>query len=89
MTDQRETLKEAVEGVPEASWTDDQGQIWTAHDILSQWPAEKLNQPVDWGEDEEGNPEIRTQGKDGTPVLTMTPQAGWGLTEPQPPGLNQ
>lgn len=89
MTEQQETLKEAVEGVPEASWTDSQGQLWTTQDILNQWPADRLSQPVDWGEDKEGNTEVRTMGHDGKPVLTMTPQAGWDVTEPQPPGFNQ
>jgi hypothetical protein len=63
------TLKDALEGFLEGSWSDDKGEWWSSRQILEQWPDERLSQPVEVVEDREGYPEIR-QGESGRgPVL--------------------
>lgn len=70
-----ETLKTAVEGIPEASWTTSDGTQVTSQEIVSQWPAERLQQPVEFGEDQLGMTTIRALSS-GEPLLTMLGPSG-------------
>lgn len=82
------TLKQAVEGVPNASWTDSSGELWSSQEVASQWSKDTLQQPVVWGETEFGRPTIREAGNDGQPgktLLTMEPPSGADL--PSPPAV--
>jgi hypothetical protein len=78
------TLRQAVEGVPNASWSDSDGGLWTTEEIVSQWDSGELNQPVTWGEDETGTNVIRvaTEGGSGKILLTMEPATGWDIPSP-------
>lgn len=70
-----ETLKMAIEGIPEASWTSSDGTQLTSQEVLSQWPAEKLQQPVLFGEDQMGMTTIRSTDN-GETLLTMLGSSG-------------
>ncbi len=81
------TLRQAVAEVPEATWVDETGANVSATDILSNWPADRLDQPVSWGEASLGQPEIRSIGADGKAgevLLTMLPPPGGDFPSPPP-----
>lgn len=78
-----QTLKSAVEAIPEASWTSDDGTQLTSQQILDQWPAERLQQPVEYGEDQMGMTTIRAQG--GETLLTMLGPSGPDVLPPPVP----
>jgi hypothetical protein len=67
------TVRTAVAGEPEATWSDADGQIWETNEILSQWPQERLNAPAGWAEGAMGMPAVTSEGKT---VLTMVPPTG-------------
>lgn len=69
-----ETLQEAVAGIPEASWTSSDGTQLSSREILSQWPQDKLQEPVDFGEDRFGMTTIRSRA--GETILTMLGPTG-------------
>jgi hypothetical protein len=79
-----QTLKSAVEGVPEAAWTSSDGTELTSQQVLSQWPAERLQQPVEFGEDQTGMTTIRAQGN-GETILTMLGPSGPDVLPPPVP----
>lgn len=70
-----ETLKTAVEGIPEASWTSSDGTQLTSQEVLTQWRPEKLQQPVQFGEDQMGMTTIRSTDN-GETLLTMLGPSG-------------
>ncbi|HZU11586.1 MAG TPA: hypothetical protein VFB58_02005 [Chloroflexota bacterium] len=76
------TLAEAVAGEPAASWTDDAGTLWTSDQILKQWPQDKLDATVVWGEGQMSMPTIRSA--DGRVLLTMEPPTGLGVPSEPP-----
>lgn len=83
MTQQdRTTLARAVSGEPTASWTDDSGTLWTREQILTQWPKDRLDQNVEFGEGQMGMPTIRSV--DGKVLLTMEPPTGLGIPSEPP-----
>lgn len=76
------TLRQAVAEIPQAQWTDSSGEAWTAQEILSQWPAEKLDQPVVFGEGRMGRTDIRAADGGSGPgdvLLSFLPQAGFDI----------
>jgi hypothetical protein len=75
------TLKQAVESVPTASWSDPLGELWTREDLVNGWTGERLAQPVTWGETEFGRPEIRS-ATSGKVLLTMVPPTGADISSP-------
>lgn len=76
-----ESLRQAVEAVPEASWTTSNGEQLTSREIINQWPAERLQQSVEYGEDEMGMTTIRAQGG-GQILLTMLGPSGPDILPP-------
>ena len=75
MTQDGETLRQAVGGIPNASWVDSSGQLWTEQEIMSQWSDQQLDQPVIVDEDVNGNPVIRAREANGHPgqvLLSMS-----------------
>lgn len=79
-----ETLKSAVEGIPEASWTGSDGTAWSSKEILSQWSQEQLQQPVEMGEDQRGMTTVRAAGS-GETLLTMEEPSGPDIPAPPLP----
>ncbi len=79
-----ESLKSAVEGIPEASWSSSDGTAWNSQEILSQWPEEKLQQSVEMGEDQMGMTTIRTKNG-GETLLTMQQPSGPDVPTPPLP----
>lgn len=78
-----ETLKTAVEGIPEASWTSNDGTELTSQQVVANWPADKLAQPVEFGEDQMGMTTIRAAG--GETLLTMSQPSGPDIPAPPLP----
>jgi hypothetical protein len=79
-----QTLQSAVEGIPEAAWTSSDGTELTSQQVLSQWPAERLQQPVEFGEDQMGMTTIRAQAN-GETILTMLGPSGPDVLPPPVP----
>lgn len=67
------TVRTAVGGEPEATWTDASGQLWKTNEILSQWSQDQLNARAGWAEGAMGMPAVTSEGKT---VLTMLPPTG-------------
>ncbi len=71
-----ETLRDAVGGIPEASWTDSDGRQWSSNEILTTWSQDGLRQPVDFGENQFGMTTIRSAESGGKTILTMLGPSG-------------